>query len=87
MAESSKPSQAEGRHAPEMESAEYIADLTTQLATLARQSRLDFLGHLLEITSLEARMVADRREGHRAEDVSRRVVRAIQGRSDTRLPP
>lgn len=43
-----------------MQSAEYIADLTSELAKLARQSRLDVLAYLLDIASLEAKTSAGR---------------------------
>ena len=40
------------------QSAEYIADLTRELAKLARRSRLDVLAYLLDIASLEAKTAA-----------------------------
>lgn len=43
-----------------MQSAEYIADLTSELAKLARQSRLDVLAYLLDIACLEAKTSAGR---------------------------
>lgn len=42
------------------QSAEYIAQLTDELAKLARRSRLDLLAYLLDIASLEARTAAER---------------------------
>ncbi len=40
--------------------AEYVADLTSELATMARSSGLHLLAHLLEIARLEAGSVAGR---------------------------
>lgn len=37
------------------QSAAYIADLTSELAKLARRSQLDVLAYLLDIAALEAR--------------------------------
>lgn len=35
-------------------SAQYIADMTRELAALARDGKLEFLAHLLDIAQLEA---------------------------------
>ncbi|WP_133769335.1 hypothetical protein [Enterovirga rhinocerotis] len=40
--------------------AEYIAELSDELAKLARAERLEFLGTLLDMARLEARTVAQR---------------------------
>lgn len=40
--------------------ADYIGDLTSQLAGLARAARLDLLAYLLDIARLEASRAADR---------------------------
>jgi hypothetical protein len=43
--------------------AAYIADITTELAGLARRSRLEILAYLLEIAQLEAANASRRLRG------------------------
>lgn len=40
--------------------AQYIAEMTSALAAMAREGRLDFLAHLLDIAQLEAATAANR---------------------------
>jgi hypothetical protein len=48
--------------ASKTEVAAYVADLTGDLARIARQHRLDLLGYLLEVARLEAKNIADPEE-------------------------
>jgi hypothetical protein len=50
------------------EAANYIAELTTDLARLARESRFKELAYLLEVARLEAEMKAGRAVGPRPPD-------------------
>lgn len=78
MAERGKSATTSAADGGPTQSAEYIADLTDELAKLARRSRLDVLAYLLDIASLEAKTVAGQhasRPGRRAE----RMARAAQG--------
>lgn len=60
------------------QSAEYIADLTGELAKLARRSRLELLAYLLDIACLEAQNVAGRESAlpKKSEEVG--VASAVQ---------
>jgi hypothetical protein len=42
----------------QQEAAAYVADLTSDLARIARGHGLDVLGHILEMARLEARTIA-----------------------------
>ena len=56
-----------GRGGDPQGTASYIADLTTELARLARDARLEILAYLLDIVQLEASTSA-RRPGPEARD-------------------
>jgi hypothetical protein len=55
-----------GRPEDQREAAAYVADLTADLARLARGFGLDTLGYLLDMARLEARTVAGRMETEEA---------------------
>lgn len=71
--------QTDLRADPGGQSAEYIGDLTLQLAKLARRSRYNLLAYLLDIASLEARTLADREKTSSQSGDDRRAVHAVQG--------
>lgn len=52
--------EAPPRAIPPESTAAYIADITTELASLARGSKLEVLGYLLDIAQLEAANTARR---------------------------
>ena len=68
----SRPSMMEGDEsmpqlkcgATPLETAKFIADFTTELSHLARQSRLDLLAYLLDMARLEATRVV---QAHQSE--------------------
>jgi hypothetical protein len=51
--------------------AAYIADLSTDLALIARRNGLDALGFILEMARLEAEAMCHSREGNRPDTASR----------------
>jgi len=57
------PSQSRAR-----EAATYIAELTSDLARLARENGLSELGYLLDVARLEAEMSAGKTVGPRPDD-------------------
>lgn len=79
MAEREKPKVKDLHDDRGTESAEYIAELTNELAKLARRSRLDLLAYLLDIASLEARSEAERARTPISEHQGNGAISAVQG--------
>lgn len=70
----SRPEEQTSANVEQTQSAEYIADLTTELAKLARQSRLDLLAYLLDVASLEAKTAARRSSSFATVENPPRIV-------------
>jgi hypothetical protein len=51
--------QGQDEPAQRTDAATYIAELTADLARIAREHQLDLLGHLLDMARLEAQHAAD----------------------------
>lgn len=79
MAERGKPKNRDIPQDQGSQSADYIAQLTDELAKLARRSQLDLLAYLLDIASLEARITAEQIRAALAHDEKARAADAVQG--------